>query len=101
VIGLDQVATVWTRGVGGGHTVLVKSGLRCRLSAVAVEGSAAERAELSASRRLLWGPEYQLPEGCQVEVEGERWTAVRGTQARMRGPTGAVVYQRCEMVRAE
>ena len=100
MLGLDQRATVYGRGADGAHSAVLAQDLPVRLASPASEGSATERAELAATRRLLYGPEPALPEGCEVEVDGERWTAVRGTQARWRGPTGDVVYQTCELVRA-
>jgi hypothetical protein len=101
MIGLDQLGTVYLRGSGGTHTAPSGGPFPVRLCAVSSEGSSTERAELAATRRLLWGPTDAVPEGAEVEVEGERWTAVRGTSARMRGPTGAVVYQRADVVRAD
>ena len=101
MLGLDQTATVYKRGPTGAFDVVTGSALAVRLCAVSSEGAVVERTELAGTRRLLWGPGAALPEGCEVEVEGERWTVQRGTQARLRGPDGAVVYQRCEVVRSD
>lgn len=101
MLGLDQLATVYTRGPDGTHTVAGLSEVPVRVCSVSTEGAGLERAELAGARRLLWGPEEALPEGCEVEVQGERWTVQRGTQARWRGPDGGVVYQSADLVRAD
>jgi hypothetical protein len=101
MLGLDQRAAVYTRSPDGTHSVPGLSAVPVRVCGISTEGAGLERSELAGSRTLLWGPLEALPEGCEVEVSGERWTAVRGTQARLRGPDGGVVYQRCDLVRAD
>lgn len=100
MLGLVQVATVYGEGVSTFDQVL-KTDLACRLSHVNAEraGTLADRAELLATRRLLWGPEYVMPEGAQVDVDGIRWQIVAGTYAAMRGPNGQVVYRAADAVR--
>lgn len=101
MIGLDQTAIVYTEApVTGAFTVVAKSGLRCRLAHVRGGGSQPERAELAALRNMLWEPDYVLPETAQVEVDGIRWNPVPGTFGAMRGPSGTVLYRRCDVVRA-
>ena len=53
-----------------------------------------------AHRRLLWQEDYTMPETAQVEVDGKRWNVLAGTFGKLRGPSGAVVYRRCEVVSA-
>lgn len=101
---LDKTADVYTEGATGAYTVLAQAGLPCRLGMVGTSGatSAPERAELVAMRRLLWCPDYAMPERCQVEVDGQRWNPVPGTFAAPTWPgRGAVVYRSCDLVRAE
>ena len=38
-----------------------------------------ERAELMASRRLIYPPETTLPDFAEVEVAGDRWRPIGGT----------------------
>jgi hypothetical protein len=101
MLGLDQTATVYTEGAGGNHTTVARSGLRCRLAHVNRQPAAtsAERAELAALRNMLWEPGYVLPETAQVEVDGVRWNPIPGTFGALRGPSSAVVYRRCDLIR--
>lgn len=101
MIGLDQTGQVYVRGPDGTFTVAAGGPFAVRLCGPATESSALERAELSGARHILWGPVEVVPDGCEVEVEAERWTLVRGSQARYRGPNGGVVYQRADVVRAD
>jgi hypothetical protein len=66
-------------------------------------GTVAERAELLALRQLLWEPSYVMPETVQVEVNGDglRWNVVHGTLGALRGPSGAVMYRRADVVRVD
>lgn len=101
MLGLDQRATVYTRGADGAHSVVALSAVPVRIVSDAAEGPGLERAERVGARRLLWGPHEALPEGCEVEVAGERWTVERGTQRPWRGPDGGVVYHSAGLVRAD
>lgn len=100
--GLDQIATVYTPSVSTGvYTVLAKSGLACRLALTSVSGDMGpSRAEDDGTRRLLWDPDYTMPEEAQVEVDGERWNIRAGTLAAPRDLSGAVVYRRAEVKKA-
>lgn len=99
---LDKTASVYTEDVTGAFTVLAKAGLACRLGQVSASGAAgaAERAELVATRRLIWSAAYAMPERCQVEIDGQRWNVVHGSLA---APTvrGQMAYRACDLVRAE
>jgi hypothetical protein len=102
MLGLDQTCDVYNaRGASGSRDVPLLTGVRCRLSHVSTAGLGAERAAVDASRRLLWGPDETIPPGAEGVVEGAgRWRTVAGTEAALRGPNGAVVYQRidCERI---
>ena len=101
MIGLDQTGTVYTpNGSTGAFTVVAKSNLACRLTAVGVATVGNQRVEISGSRLLLWDPSYVMPDEAQVEVEGVRWNVKAGSQARPRLPGGVDVYRRCEVVEA-
>jgi hypothetical protein len=101
MIGLDQTAAVYQRGTTGAFDTLVYAGVRCRLAHVRGGNSAPERAELLALRQLLWEPGYVMPEHqIQVEVGGLRWNPTPGTYGALRGPSGTVVYRRCDVTRA-
>ena len=104
MIGLDMVGDVYTETPAtGAYTTVERSGLRCRLAHVNQQPAAtgADRAELAAIRNLLWEPGYEMPETAQVDVAGVRWNVVPGTFGAYRGPTGAVVYRRCDLVRVQ
>jgi hypothetical protein len=101
VIGLDQRCDVWKRGAGGRYDVPGPKGVACRLTSISTRGAGSARAELAATRRLLWGPNDTIEEGSRIEVDGETWQTQRGTFAKLRGPNSAVVYQRCDCTRAE
>lgn len=101
MLGLDQTMAVYTRNdLTGDFDVLDASGIACRLSHVSTAGLGLERAQMNQSRALLWGPEYTLPPGAEVVVEGERWKTVSGTEAAFRGPSGTVIYKRVDCERA-
>lgn len=103
MVGLDQTANVYTpNGTTGAYDVLAKSGLVCRLAYIQPGGSdiGGEREDLGQRRRLLWEEAYTMPETAQIEVSSERWNVIAGTLGSLRGPSGAVVYRRCEVVRA-
>lgn len=101
--GLDQSANVYTpNGTNGDFTTLAKSGLVCRLAYIQQGGSdiGGEREDIGQRRRLLWAEAYTMPATAQIEVGGERWNVLAGTDGAIRGLNGAVVYRRCEVVRA-
>lgn len=103
MFGLDQTADVYTpNGTDGSFTTLAKSGLVCRLAYIQQGATTigGEREDIGQRRRLLWAEEYTMPETAQVEVSGERWNVLAGSLGNLRGPSGAVVYRRCEVVRA-
>jgi hypothetical protein len=102
MIGLDQRATVYTPDPAtGAATVLARSGLACRLAIATVpQEPSEERAEIDARRLLLWEPGYVMDETAQVEIDSVRWNLRPGTLAAVRGPGGAVLYRRAEVVRA-
>ncbi|RJQ04821.1 MAG: hypothetical protein C4551_10100 [Bacillota bacterium] len=101
---LDKLCDVYTSDPAtGAYTVLAKDDLPCRVAIVSAQGatSASERAELVSMRRLVWGPDYEMPERAQVEVAGERWNVVAGSLAAPTWPpSGGVVYRSCDLVRS-
>lgn len=96
--GLIHTANVYT---GDRFQALALSGLRCRLAHVNVRPApgAQERAELLARRRLMWPAGVTISEYSQVEVEGQRWNVIAGTFAARPGPSGAVMFQSCDVER--
>lgn len=105
MIGMKDVAVVYTRNAGtGAFTTVAQADLRCRLAHVNSRQatSSDQRAELEALRNLIWeDTTYVMPEGCQVEVnaDGVRWNPIRGTFGAPCGPSGAIAYRRCDVVR--
>jgi hypothetical protein len=103
VIGLIDVMTVYTQdAVTGRYTVVDETAVPCRLAHFRSQpgASGVERAELAATRNLIWTPGYVMPEGAQIDVGGVRWNTVVGTYKAMRGPSGAVTYRQCDALRA-
>ena len=103
MFGLDQTAKIYTpNGTDGDFTTLAKSGLVCRLAYIQQGGTdiGGERADLGSRRRLIWDEDYTIPETSQIEVDSQRWNVLAGTFGAIRGIDGAVVYRRCEVVRA-
>jgi hypothetical protein len=101
---LDKTCDIYTEAAGGDWATVAQADLPCRLGIVSAKGagSAPERAELTAIRRLVWGPDYDMPERCQVEVDGIRYNPVPGSFTAPTWPgSGAVVYRSCDLVRAE
>jgi hypothetical protein len=76
----------------------------CRLAhpRTGAGASALDRAELAATRRLIWEPGVAVPEDCEVAgPDGGRWRPVAGTLALLTDWTGAGVYRVCEAVAAQ
>lgn len=101
-IGLDKTATVYTPDpTTGAYTVVAKTGLAVRLALTSVSGDMGpSRAEATGARRLLWRPDYMMPETAQLEINGQRWNVVAGSLAEPTDLTRSEVYHRCEVMRA-
>lgn len=103
--GLDNLATIFTPAVGGSYTVVAKANLACRLALVSAETAAggAERSELLRRRQLLWEEAYTIPRNAQVEIDGQRWNPVSGSQAVVYSGLGAgraYHHRHCELTEA-
>ena len=83
-------------------TTVARADLRCRRAHVNAQPatSGAERADLAAIRDLIWEPDYLMPEHCRIVMDGVAWNPVSGTFRALRGPSGAVTYRQCDIVRA-
>lgn len=102
MLGLDQLATVFTETVATGlYQTVEKSNLKCRLAHVNMRPAPGgnERAELAAIRDMMFDPDYVMPENCQLDVDGVRWQPVAGSFGAFRGPSGRVTYRRCDLMR--
>lgn len=101
MIGLIHTASVYTpNGTTGVYDVVANAALTCRLTLAPTSGLPADdREERIPLRRLLWGPDYAMPETAQVEINSERWNVRAGSFALVTGPTGAAVYRRCDVAR--
>ena len=103
MIGLIDVATVNTRhGTTGAYTVESTATLKCRVCHLAAGAAdvSEERQEQAARRMLLFDPSYIMPDYAQVVIGTEKWNVVQGTAIAPRGPSGTVIFRRCEIVRA-
>jgi hypothetical protein len=104
LIGLDQQADVFVAEANSGrYTVLTKSQLACRLVHMPLRhvSTGADRAELAGMRNLIFDPEFILPEECQVEVDGTRWSPRPGTFGAYRDWNSNLAYRRCDVVRQQ
>ena len=104
--GLDETATVYTEApTTGAFTVVANAALPCRLGRFAQvlpsAGLTYDRSELANELALLWGPDYDLPERAQVEVEGQRWNPIVGTFRAVTMIGGGLGYHFCGVDRAQ
>lgn len=102
MLGLDQVMSVYTAGADGDYTVLARSGEACRLVTRMDKGTEETgdvREDQTGRNRLLWGPDYTMPNVAQVLINGARWNVVANSQEEGRGLGGVRVYWRCDVVR--
>lgn len=102
LVGFDQRATIKTAVAAGDYTTVAKAELRCRLCRPGMQAEAAndDRPDATVTHFLLYEPGYTMPAAALVEVDGERWKVVEGSDDLARGPGGAVAYRRCGVVRA-
>lgn len=100
----DQTANIYTPNpTTGAYDVLAKSSLACRLAytqTYAQRATGPERVELAQGRRLMWEEDYTMSEDAQIEVDGQRFNVRAGTLGQLRGPSGQVVYRRCDVIEA-
>lgn len=99
MIGFIDTALVYTPAPSGGaYTVLAQTLASARLAITpATEALGAGRVQLTAVPRLLWTDTYAMPDSAQIEVAGARYNVKPGTYDALRGPSGAVLYRRCDV----
>lgn len=103
-LGLDQIGDVYTEhAVTGRYNALAKTRLPLRLVHMPLRhiSTGADRAELAGMRNLIFDGTYQMPEQCQVEVDGTRWQPKPGTFGAYRDWNSNVVYRRCDATRVQ
>lgn len=99
---LIHTATVYTEDpTTGMATVVARANLPCKLVHVSTDGAGTDRAELLASRRLLWPPDYEMPPNAQIDAVGNRWNIVAGTIATYEDFAGVARYRAADVVRAD
>lgn len=105
-LALTQQATVYTaNGSDGDFTETATTNLPCRLAHYQTTPYpvADERAEPAHRRRLMWGPDYTMPEPAQIAISGEsggdRWSVLGETVEGIRGLDGQVAYYRATCMR--
>lgn len=84
----------------GAYTVQTASGVRCRLIEFGsgMTRSREERASMIGYMLLVYDPAATvLPDDAQVEMRGDRWNVVAGSDTDFRGPTGKVAYHSCDV----
>lgn len=96
----DKVASVYPADPTD-FQVAVKTDLVCGLFHLNTSSpsTGVERTELQADRRLMWDPAYEIPEGAQVEIDGERWQTVIGTFQHHSRNNTPNAYRRCDVLR--
>lgn len=103
-LGLDQLGDVYTEApVSGRYTILAKTRLACRLVHMPLRhiSTGADRAELAGMRNLIFDGTYEMPEQCQVMVDGTRWQPKPGTFGAYRDWNSDVSYRRCDATRVQ
>jgi hypothetical protein len=95
---LPQRATVYTDDGSGAYATAVATDLACRVLSVSAGGAATrgQRAELLATRRLVFDPDYAMPDDVQVLVDGVRYDPTEGTFRPYQA--GPVVVKAVDMV---
>ena len=95
-------ATVYGEDAAGRHTVILRSGLPCRLSAPAAGtvDLGIDRAEQARLRELRWPADVALSEESQLLIDGKRWNIQAGTSQKERDMDGAVMFQWCLLAEA-
>ena len=102
--GLDELADVYIETTATGKfTTLVRSSLSCRLLHIPLQRAQnqTERKELAALRNMIFEGDYQMPEACQIEVDGVRWEPRVGTTIAYRDWNGEITYRRCDVFRQQ
>ena len=100
---LTNTASVYGRAANGQYTVLLTSGLACRLLHLNSDGapSGAGRTEFAARRKFVWDAAYTMPAFAQIEVDGLRWNPVANSAFEtMRWVDGTALYRRVDVIRA-
>lgn len=73
------------------YTVVAVPDLACRvLHIVSVGQTQGQRAELAMLRRILFDPDYAMPDDVQVEINGTRYDPLEATFAHLRAGVGVV-----------
>lgn len=99
MIGFIDTTLVYTpNGTNGDYTVLATTLTSSRLvitnSGVTIGGG---RVELRSGPQLLWTDAYAMPDNAQISVNSKRYNVKAGTYDALRGPSGAVMYRRCDV----
>lgn len=99
----DTAAVYDDAGVSGAYDHLLKAALPCRFSTVSTgpARTGRERAELASTAELYWTEDYVMPNGAQVELNGDgvRWDVRPGTVRRPTMPDDSASYGVCDLVR--
>lgn len=86
--------------VDGAYTVLTGTGVRCRLIEFGsgMARGREERAAMIGYMMLVYdSASTALPDDAQVEIRGDRWNVVVGSDTDFRGPTGVIAYRSCDV----
>lgn len=96
--GFVDRATIYTENPSTGeYDVIAKQNLRCRLVHVSGGTTVEGRAELAQIRHLQFPIDYEMPEDCEVLIDGTRWNPTAGTFGRPRGPNNRKSFRFCDV----
>jgi hypothetical protein len=105
VAAMSHFSYVYTEG-SGDFDNLVKAGLACRsLTVNRQPQNIPARAEGAPLRRLIWEPDFEMPDFAQVEVtggglDGQRWNVIHESIELIEWLDGSPAFRRAYIVRA-
>lgn len=101
---LDKTATILVpNGTTGAYDVVDRADLPVALRHVGANSApgGSERAELLLLRRLVWAPDYAMPDEAQVEIDARRWQVLPGSYAIGRELADRAVFRSCDVQRVD
>ena len=101
---LDKTATVYKPNTTtGAYDLVDRVDLPVALRHIGANSApgGSERAELLLLRRLVWGPDYVMPDEAQVAIDSQRWQVLPGSYATGRELGDRAVFRSCDVQRLD
>lgn len=100
MVGFIDTALVYTPATADGdYTVLAATLTHARLCITNKNVTIGTgRVELRMEPLLMWSDDYEMPNDAQIQVDDTRYNVKAGTYDALRGPSGAVMYHRVDVV---